>query len=100
LFQEDAYISIDFLEKESQIITLTDQNTKGAMMPIDTYKGKRYLSMESPRIEHNNAIVDELNDFYRSIIDNTLPKVTIEDGYRALALASRIEAVIAEQPHL
>lgn len=100
LFQEDAYISIDFLEKESQIITLTDNNVEGAIMPIDTYKGKKYLSMQSPEIESNNAIVDELSDFYRSITENTLPKVTIEDGFRALELASRIEAEISQQPHL
>jgi hypothetical protein len=94
LFQEDAYISIDFLEKESQIITLSDQNIEGSFMPIDTYKGKRYINMSTKGSKDNNAIVDELNNFHSSITTGLPPQVTIMDGYRALELASRIEQAI------
>ncbi|NNF36295.1 MAG: Gfo/Idh/MocA family oxidoreductase [Saprospiraceae bacterium] len=94
LFQEDAYISIDFLEKESQIITLSDQNIEGSLMPIDTFKGKRYINMSTKGSKDNNAIVDELNNFYSSVTTGRQPQVTIMDGYRALELASRIEQAI------
>ena len=93
LFQEDAYISIDFLEKESQIITLSDNN-EGSVMPIETFKGIRYLNMQSTGNKDNNAIVDELNAFYQSIHQGVAPKVTIMDGFKALELASQIERTI------
>lgn len=96
LFQEDAYISIDFLEKESQIITLSDQNIESSFMPIDTYKGRRYINMSTKGSKDNNAIVDELNNFYSSLTTGVQPQVTIFDGFRALKLATRIEQAIVQ----
>ena len=91
MFQEDAYISVDFLEKESQIITLSDQSKEGSFMSIDTYRGKKYINITSPGVKSNNAITDELNAFHNSIISGDAPEVTIQDGYEALELALRIE---------
>ena len=91
LFQKNTYISIDFLEKESQIITLEDQYTDDVVMPLDTANGKKYVALSSPMVEGSNAIVDELMDFHSTIINNLEPKVSIEDGYHALLLAKRIE---------
>ena len=97
LFQENAYITIDFLAKESQIITLEDQYTVNTMGPIETNKGKRYLAVTSPLVKDGNAVVDELNDFYNSINNKVPPKVSINDGYRALMMAFRIEKVLKDQ---
>jgi hypothetical protein len=37
-----------------------------------------------------NAIKDELDSFKESILNNTEPRVNIDDGYRALNLAQLI----------
>lgn len=95
LFQRDAYISLDFLDKQAQVVRLYDQdNSHQAPTPnlleLETPKGRRYLHVDMPPIEPHNAIKMELESFAHSILENTPPKVTIDDGYEALKLAYRI----------
>jgi len=93
VFQEDAYISLDFLEKEAQIIKIEndaeDDNFSG--MVIRTNDGVKRISIDSPVIMQNNAIEDELIDFYQSVVHGAEVSVTIEDGLRALKLAQIIQ---------
>lgn len=100
LFQSDAYISMDFLEKEAQIVRMYE-NAKDAddiqqLMDMDTPKGKRYISMQMPKIEPVNAIKMELEKFAEAIRLNKPPMVTLEDGYKALELADIILRKIAK----
>ena len=99
LFQRDAYISLDFLEKQAQVVRLYDQpqSEQQHMMELDTPKGKKYITIDMPDIASVNAIKMELETFADSIIHNTRPKVAIEDGYSALKLAHQIIQVISEQ---
>ena len=93
LFQEDAYISLDFLEKQAQVIKIGndsgDDNFSG--MTIHTNEGLKRISIEMPQIMINNAIEDELKDFYQAVCDRMPVTVTIEDGLKALRLAHIIE---------
>lgn len=93
LFQSDAYISLDFLQKEAQVIKINkdDGSDEFSGMTIDTNDGKKRITIESPSIMQNNAIEDELNDFYESVSNNQPVSVTIEDGFKALKLAYLIE---------
>ncbi len=95
LFQRDAYISLDLLEKQAQVIQLRDkadgQSTSGApVMELATPKGEKLVWVHTPPIEPVNAIKLELESFAGSIIGDTRPRVNIEDGYEALKLAWRI----------
>jgi predicted dehydrogenase len=91
LFQRDAYISLDLLDKKAQVIRLYDQQPEeGQFMELPTPNGKKYIHMYMPDIEQVNAIKMELETFAQSIRQNTRPKVSIEDGYKALVLAYRI----------
>ncbi len=98
IFQEDAYISLDFLDKEAQVIkienNIEDDNFSG--MTIHTNDGLKRIIIETPSIMQNNAIEDELNDFYESVVNDAPLIVTIEDGYRALHLAHIIQDKINE----
>lgn len=103
LFQKDAYISLDFLEKQAQVVRLYDQE-KAAMVPADTNlleiptpEGRKYIHVDMPNIEPVNAIKLELETFAESILEDTRPKVSIEDGYRALKLAQEIIADIEKR---
>ena len=97
LFQPDAYISLDFLEKNAQIIRLLAQdgeNTEGVdfsqLMPLETAKGTKWLDIKMPEPLNVNAIQLELETFAHSIFHNQDTRVTIEDGFKALEVAHRI----------
>lgn len=91
IFQNDAYISLDFLNKEAQIIKIDDVDGNYDGMTIQTKDGEKKLIIDNPEIMKNNAIEDELTDFYEAVVNNVQIKVTIDDGFRALALAHIIE---------
>jgi predicted dehydrogenase len=94
IFQRDAYLSIDFLEKESEVVRLS--NVEGEADPLSVTidlgenKGQKEIYFEKPDVHANNAILDELTSFADCIKNGTTPAVTIHDGYNALDVAHRI----------
>ncbi len=94
IFQKDAYLSIDFLEKETEVVRLS--NVEGEADPLSVTidlpngKGQKQIYFEKPSVENNNAIKDELTAFAHAINNNTPPPVTIHDGFNALDVAYRI----------
>jgi len=98
LFQKDAYIGIDFLEKKTEIIKLNTPGDKNVFtFDIDTNNGKKTIAIASPAIEDNNAIKLELTAFANAIIKNTNPPVTVLDGFRAMDVAHQILEKIGTQ---
>ncbi len=93
-FQKDAYISVDFLNKKTEIVKI--KNVTGTVNPLaitidlGKEKGRKEIYFEKPQIKPNNAIKDELISFYDAIINNSTPLVSIEDGYNALNVAYKI----------
>ena len=95
LFQKEAYISLDFLAKNAQVIRLYNKNAlalppNANLMKMTTPNGTKYIHLFEPKIEPVNAIKMELEAFAQSIMNNTPPKVTIDDGYQALKVAYQI----------
>ena len=95
LFQSDAYISLDFLEKNAQVIRLYDENALNIpetdnLIPLETSSGNKLIHVHAPEVQNTNAIKMELETFLESILQNTTPRVSIEDGYRALKVAQEI----------
>lgn len=93
IFQNDAYITIDFLEKKTEIARIHDHEVTGYpySLTLDTADGStRQITLERPEIHPINAIQTELESFYDSIIHNTVPVVSIEDGVKVLNLAYEI----------
>lgn len=89
IFQENEYISLDFLKKESQIIQLKPLpvNEVSDLMTIETATGKKIIHIENPSIIENNAIEEELKEFYNSIKNNEEVRVPVGAGVKALELA-------------
>ncbi len=95
LFQKDAYISLDLLDKQAQIIQLfgetkKDQLTDGNLLSLATEEGKKYINIAQPKAIPSNAIQMELTTFAEAILSNKKTVVTIEDGYQTLQVAHRI----------
>lgn len=91
-FQRDAYISIDFLEKKSEIVRMKDVVGEPDPLSIimETGTGLKEILIDKPNIAPNNAIREELLSFQKAILENTNPVVTIDDGYNALNIAHQI----------
>jgi len=91
LFQKDAYIGMDFLNKKTEIIKLkTASDTASFSFDIETSNGRKTIAMSNPQIPEVNAIKMELEKFKDSIIYNTPPIVSEVDGFRAMDVAHQI----------
>jgi predicted dehydrogenase len=92
-FQKDAYISVDFFEKKSEVVKMKDvpENPDEFAMILQNAEGvKKQIYFNNPTIVTNNAILDELETFADAIINNTTPIVTLTHGAKALKVAQRI----------
>lgn len=89
VFQPDAYLSLDFLNKQTEVVRLHEEVPAELehCMELDTQLGKRYLELSAPCAEPNNAIQSELRAFAHSILTDTPTKVDLTDGVKALELA-------------
>ena len=65
-------------------------------MSLETNDGLKLIIIDSPAIMQNNAIKDELTDFYHSCAEGVPVTVTLEDGLNALKLAEIIQHKIEE----
>ena len=91
LFQKDAYISVDFLDKKTEIIRLkTDDDKNAFTFDIETNHGKKTIALKAPVIRDANAIRMELESFRDAILNNTDTIVSEVDGYRAMEVAHLI----------
>lgn len=101
LFQPDAYLSLDFLEKSTQVVRLYDSPAsvpEGVnVMELDTGTSIKYLHPYQAETPPINAIVAELQAFSDSIKKGTTPAASFYDGLRALELAERVEEEIEER---
>lgn len=99
LFQRDAYLGIDFLEKKSEVVRLdAEEVTEGLRFPIETATGEeRIISVQNPEVPATNALRAELADFVQAISEGRPPRVTVQDGYRALELAHHILNLLESQ---
>lgn len=91
LFQKDAYIGIDFLNKKAEIIKLkTPQDLDVFSFDIETPNGKKTIALSNPSVPEVNAIRLELENFCDAILENTPTRVTEVDGFRAMDIAHQI----------
>lgn len=74
LFQKDSYVSLDFLEKKSQVISNSFSTSEIIPSPFINY----------------NALREELKSFAEAIFYQRKPIVTVDDGLKALQLAFNI----------
>lgn len=91
LFQKDAYIGIDFLNKKTEIIKQKDDKDKDVFaFDIETPKGKKTLAIANPTVPEINAIKRELEEFRSAILHNTKTIVSEIDGLMAMDVAHQI----------
>jgi len=100
LFQKDAYIGIDFLEKKTEIIKLNAPGDKNVFtFDIETNSGKKTIAIANPAVQEVNAIKMELEEFRDAILNNTDTPVSVVDGFRAMEVAHQILEKISKGTH-
>lgn len=98
LFQKDAYIGIDFLDKKAEVIRLKgDADQSNFTFDIETAAGKKSIAIANPKVPEINAIKSELESFIYSIRQNTKPVVSETDGFIAMEVAHQILEKITQQ---
>lgn len=91
LFQKDAYIGIDFLEKKAEIIKLKSTEDESAFtFDIETPSGNKTIAIINAPSQPVNAIKEELQAFVQSIKQNKNTVVNEIDGLLAMEVAHRI----------
>src|SRR3984885_11570954 len=91
LFQKDAYIGIDFLNKKAEVIKLkTPQDIDVFSFDIETPNGKKTIALSNPQVPEVNAIRLELEKFCEAVLNNKPTLVSEVDGFRAMDIAHQI----------
>lgn len=101
LFQKDAYIGVDFLEKKTEIIKLKQPDDQHVFsFDIETQQGKKTIAIATPSIEATNAMKTELEAFVYAI-NHQQPTIVSEiDGFLAMEVGHRILEKINNTPIL
>lgn len=95
LFQPDAYLSVDLLNRSAQVIRLEDVDEGSARDPYGMYldvpgRTARRLHIEAPEVGETNAIAEELTDFHAACTGRAHCRVSLEDGLSALRVATEV----------
>jgi predicted dehydrogenase len=98
LFQKNSYISLDLLHKEVEIYrlvnlkdySLKDEKSSTIIGKIPTEQLGKTILYEKPKIEDKDMLSLEISSFLEAIKNKQKPKVTGEDGKKALEVALRI----------
>ncbi len=98
IFQHDAYVSIDFLQRLTELFRLgdTDDENLGAINlgQIDKGKHKRNILYEKPPVPESDAMQAEWKSFFHALDTNSIPIVSAKDGLNALKVAMQIREKI------
>lgn len=95
LFQQDAYISIDFSQGTAEVFRLVDEGDPGlkpTLMLGEIERGtkKRLIVYEQPEVKEVNSLEYELGLFVNAVQNHHEPAVTGRDGLQALEVAQQI----------
>jgi predicted dehydrogenase len=93
-FQKNAYIALDFLTKQVEIVKMKevspDLQQDLALLLTNAEGKKKQIYFENPVIEKTNPIQEELEHLASCIEKKQTPIVSLSDGAKALEVAHQI----------
>lgn len=93
-FQRDAYIAVDLLAKEAEIVRMRpvegEPDPFAVSIDLGGGRGHREISFEKPSVGAINAIREELAAFAKSIAEGLPPAVSLREATEALRTAHRV----------
>lgn len=103
LFQRDAYIGIDFLDKKAEVIRMKEPHMQSSMLdfPLELANGeKKIISVQMPEVGNSNAIRMELAEFADAVRNDKPARVSVYDGYQAMDVAHQIIGKMSQHNEL
>ena len=93
VFTKDNLVSINLLDKITEVIRIQNAGQNSKNLIIDPGQGlpKKEIIFEHPIILPTNAINEELNTFHTNVNSNKVTKAGIDDAIRTLEIAFDIE---------
>ena len=97
-FQKNAYVAVDFLKKNFEVIQMKDITNPDPLIPtIDLGElGKKQLHVIKEDAPEENAIKEELKSFINAINNNEEPIVDLYSAQQALSIANEISLKISK----
>ncbi|MCE3229770.1 MAG: Gfo/Idh/MocA family oxidoreductase [Bacteroidetes bacterium] len=94
VFTESNFVTVNLLDKVTQVATLKNSGLNSKNMVIDSPPGmpKKELVFEHPIILPTNAINEQLSAFYKVINSGKSMRSSIADSIKVLELAFEIES--------
>lgn len=93
-FQKNAYIALDFLTKQVEIVKMKevspDLQQDLALLLTNAEGKKKQIYFENPLIEKTNPIQEELEHLASCVEKKQTPIVSLSDGAKALEVAHQI----------
>jgi predicted dehydrogenase len=94
-FQPHQYISLDYSRQDVLVLTVDDAGASSAeedpfnpaSVTAAAFPG---ITPFKPKVEQQEPLRAELTSFLKAVRARSTPEVTLEDGRRALALATEI----------
>ncbi len=101
-FQKNAYVAVDFLKKNFEVIQMKDITNPDPLIPtIDLGElGKKQLHVIKEDAPEENAIKEELKSFINAINNNEDPIVDLYSAQQALSIANEISLKISKNTSL
>jgi len=104
-FQPRQYVSLDYSRQDVLVLTLDDSMPDPAELDpfnptIVASSALPGITPFKPEIAAQEPLRAELTSFLRSVRERSTPEVTLEDGRRALAVATQVVEAIAEHSQL
>jgi predicted dehydrogenase len=93
LFQREAYIGVNFLDKKTEVISLRPLGEEGGVknFPLEMPDGERkIITVDMPGVTMSNAVNLELSEFADAVLNDKPVRVTVYDGYQAMDVAEQI----------
>ena len=93
IFQRDAYIGINFLDKKTEIISIKEpgEETGTTNFPLEMPNGdKKVISVDAAGIVPSNAMRTQLEAFADAVLNDKPVRVTVYDGFQAMDVAEQV----------
>jgi predicted dehydrogenase len=110
VYQKDAFIEVDFMERAARIVRRNERLLRGEIKPSDLgpqdlgglspldFVQHQLVSVENPPVDPEaNPLRDELEAFVTSIRTGAPPRVGGRDGLRAMVAAEKVRAAAGLQ---
>ena len=100
-FQPHQYVSLDYSRQDVLVLNVEEPHPDA--LGVDPFNPASVaasafpsISAYKPKVEQQEPLRAEVSSFLRAVRDRSVPEVTLEDGRRALALATQILEGISE----